>query len=257
MGEQQRFTSVTSLLKDGLPKPAITYWAVREAASWAVRERDAWLPLAMRDEQAAVDLVKGAPWRESSRAAARGSDIHRAAEQINLGGRPDVPPEIEPFVRQYQGFLEQHRPSFLLAEAAVFNLSWSYAGTLDAVVELDGQTFVLDVKTTDKRPEVESRPPYPEVALQLAFYARATHVAVLPPERVTTGRGRYYVWDPGAEFEAMPKVSTSVALALVLSPVDWRLVPVRIDAEVWNCALAVREVARFQADVSKRVLGPV
>jgi hypothetical protein len=52
----------------------------------------------------------------------------------------------------------------------------------------------------------------------------------------------------------MPEISGG--LALVISPDDYQLVPVRIDDEVWRAFLAVREVARFQLDTANRVLGP-
>lgn len=252
---EQRFTSVTSLLRDGLPKPQITYWALKRAATYAVDACDLWTPLLADDKQGAIDLIKNSPWRESSRAAERGSQMHALAEQINLGQSPDVPDDMQPYVDQYLDFLRTHQPTFLMAEAQVFNVTYSYAGTLDAIVEIAGSTYVMDMKTTDRDPDGEqARPPYPEVALQLCMYAHAEKVALVPTERVQTGRGRYYTYIETLPFEPMPQVDG--ALALVVSPYDWTLTPVRIDHEVWNAALAVREVARFQADISKRVLGP-
>ena len=52
----------------------------------------------------------------------------------------------------------------------------------------------------------------------------------------------------------MPKVEG--AFALVISPVDYVFVPVRIDDEVWRAFLAIREVARWNLDISRKVFGP-
>lgn len=256
MSEPQKFTSVTSIEKDGCPKPGIPYWAAKGAARYVIDHWKSLAPQIEDDPVAAFNTIRDAPWRERDKAANRGTEIHTIAEKINLGQQPDVPEELAPYIDQYLGFLADYRPTFLMAEAQVWNVTYSYAGTLDAIVEIGGDgPYVLDMKTTPKPPDTdESRPPYPNIAIQLCMYAHAEKVALVPAERVTTGRGRYYLYDESLPFEPMPRVDG--ALALVVSPFDYTLTPVRIDNEVWNAALAVREVARFQSDISKRVLGP-
>jgi hypothetical protein len=250
----QLYWSVTTIISAGVPKPALAPWQGRETARYAVYEREAWLPLAERDPEAAVALLKGAPFRQARRAALRGSQVHAAAERLNLGQPPDVADEVLPYVEQYARFLAEHRPRLLMAEAPVFSREWAYAGTLDAIVELDGLPYVLDIKTTDKTDDEKLRPPYPEVALQLVAYRRADLVSLTPAvKREHQGR-RYYVLTDESQAEPMP--ATAGALALAISPVDYRLVPARTDDEVWECWLHVREVARWTLDVSRHVLGP-
>lgn len=252
----EQLWSVTTILGEGVPKPALLGWAVKMTAEYAVDN----LPvisayLKSDDREGALKAVKDARWRTSSKALARGSDLHHAAEQLNLGVEPDIADGVRPYLTQYRRFLAEHAPRLLMAEAPVYNRTHIYAGTLDMIAEVDGKTCVLDIKTTDKGPDARSRPPYPEIALQLVAYARAEYVGLDPADMRYSGKRRYYVWNEHTHHEPMPPVDG--ALALVISPVDYLLVPVRIDDEVWAAWLYVMEVARWQLDISRRVLGPV
>jgi hypothetical protein len=255
-GEQLRLWSVTSLIKQGLgTSDPLVNWAVRTTAEGAFDQQkilDAYREAG--DRQGAVDWLTRLRYQSSGKAAARGTDLHTAAEQLALGATPDVSDEILPYVTQYQRFLDDHQPTFLMAEAPVYAPAQHYAGTCDGVMVIDGQRLVFDVKTTDRGPDTEkARPPYPEVALQLVAYRRAELVGVLSEQRYAGGK-RYYVFDPAASHEPMPE--TDGAVCIVVSPFDYRVVPVRTDDEVWRCFQHVREAARWQLDVSRRVLGP-
>jgi hypothetical protein len=95
------------------------------------------------------------------------------------------------------------------------------------------------------------------VALQLAAYSRAERVLLGEAQRLEHGRGRnrYYLLDETTSTEAMPKVDG--ALALVVSPVDYKLVPVAVTDDVWRCFLLVRELARWTlGGMSRGVFGP-
>lgn len=254
MTETVNLWSVTTLIKLGLGTgDALVNWAVRTTAEYAIDKQDAWAPLATADRNAAVKVLCDARWQKSGLAAARGSDLHRAAEQLALGQTPDVEEHILPYVQQYQRFLETHEPEFLMAEAPVYSPSQHYAGTCDGVMVLGGRPVIFDIKTTDKPLDARSRPPYPEVALQLVAYARAELVGLLSEKREANYK-RYYVFDPAAHHEPMPVVDGAVCI--VVSPYDCRIIPVRIDDEVYRCFRHVKECARWQVDVSRRVIGP-
>lgn len=254
MSDELRLWGVTTLIKLGVPNEALTHWAANTTAEYAVNEREGWLPLAERDPEAAYELLRKCRFRSSGKAKDRGTSLHDYAEQRALGVTPDVPEGLEEYVVHIDRFLDEHKPKFLLAEAPVYNLTLGYAGTLDAVVEIDGKTCVLDMKTTDKLPDARSRPPYSDIALQLVAYARAEQVGLTPPQQRQYYGRRYYVVTDDIPMEPMPKVDG--ALALVISPVDYRLLAVRIDDEVWQGFKAAREVARWSAHTSKNVLGP-
>lgn len=249
----ERFWSVTTLIGEGLPKPALLGWAVKVTAEWAVDNADAIKITAQTDRDAAVDMVKRCRFRASAEASARGSDVHRVAESINLGTPIEAPEGTQPYVDQYMRFLDDHAPTFEAAETAVYNVTYHYAGTLDAIVNVDGARYVLDMKTTAKPPGGGARPPYPDVALQLAAYGHA-EVVGLDPLRETTGSGRrYYLFDETLDTHPMPEIEG--ALALVVSPYDYQLVAVRYDEETWRSFLYCREVARWQLELAKTAIG--
>lgn len=261
MTEPLRFWSVTTLVKIGMgTSDPLVSWAVRTTAEYALANSDTLASLANTDRAGAMDLLTRARYRSSGKASARGSDLHAAAEKMALGVSPEVAEEIVPYAEQYRRFLHEHRPEFLLAEAPVYSPSRFYAGTLDGIMRLEGQTVVFDIKTTDVAPGTKTesgrektRPPYAETALQLAAYRRAELVGVLSELRYAGGK-RYYLYDPDADHKPMPE--TDGAVCIVISPYDYMVVPVRTDDEVFKCFLAARECARFQVDVSKRVFGP-
>jgi hypothetical protein len=252
MSDPVRLWSVTSLIRLGMgTSDALVNWAVRTTAEYALTHATS---LGELDRDGALDALVRARYRSSGKAMARGSEVHKAAEALALGAPIELEPEARPYVEQYQQFLIDHSPAFLMAEAPVYNPARFYAGTLDGIMQLDGQTVVYDIKTTDKAPDSgKSRPPYPEVALQLAAYRRAEIVGVLSEQRYAGGK-RYYLYNPDGEHQSMPK--TDGAVCLVISPYDYQLIPVRTDDEVFKCFIACRECARFAVDVSRRVFGP-
>lgn len=255
MSEPLRLWSVTTLLKLGLgTSDPLVNWAVKTTAEYAIDHRSAWASLAEEDRDGALELLTKARYRKSGKASARGTDLHKAAEQLALGLAPEVEPEILPYVEQFRRFLTEHEPEFVMSEAPVYSPTRFYAGTCDGIVVLDGQRLVFDIKTTEHGPDSgRSRPPYGENALQLVAYRRAEIVGVLAEQRYASGK-RYYLYDPDSQHEPMPE--TDGAIVLTISPHDYVITPVRTDDEVFRCFLAVREAARWQVDISSRVFGP-
>lgn len=255
MSEPIRLWSVTTLIKLGLgTSDALVNWAVRTTAEYAVDQQPAWAPLAKADRDAAVKVLTDARWATTKKAAARGTDLHKAAEQLALGVTPDVADDVLPYLEQYQRFLSDHEPEFLMAEAPVYNPEAGYAGTLDGVIRIGGRAVVCDIKTTAHAPDSgKSRPPFSEVALQLTAYRRARKVGLLSEMRYAAGK-RYYVYDPEGQHEPMPE--TDGAVCIVVSPFDYMLVPVRTDDETWRHFRHVMECARWQVATSRNVFGP-
>lgn len=255
MSDPVRLWSVTTLLKLGMgTSDPLVNWAVKTTAEYAIDQRANWEALAESDRDGALELLTKARYRKSGKASARGTDLHKAAEQLALGVTPDVAPEILPYVEQYRRFLIEHEPTFLMSEAPVYSPGRYYAGTCDGIIELDKQRLVFDIKTTEHAPDSgRSRPPYSEVALQLCAYRRAELVGVISEQRYASGK-RYYLYDESAQHEPMPE--TDGAVVIVVSPFDYTVTPVRTDDEVFRCFLAVREAARWNVDVSRRVFGP-
>ena len=252
---EQRLWSVTTLVGAGTPKEALVGWAARVIAERSVdKHRTLDAMIEDGDRAATLKWLTDARWEKSGSAAHRGTEVHKIIESYALGQTPEVPVEFEPWHQQIRRFLDDHQPEFVASEAPVYNLELGYAGTMDMILKVGGATVITDAKTTDKTPDARSRPPYGEVALQLCAYSRAEQVGVSPATMRSHGGRRYYIYDPALEYEPMPDLDG--AFALVISPVDYVFVPTRIDDEVWRSFLAVREVARWNLDISRRVFGP-
>lgn len=151
---------VTTLLGDGLAKPALINWAANTTANYAV---DNWAELTDMPPSARLDKLKRARYEDLDRAARRGTEVHALAERLVQGHEVDVPDELAGHVDSYVRFLNEFEPEPLLVEAVVASRKWRYCGTLDIVARIGDTVWLLDVKTT--RSGI-----FPEVALQLALY---------------------------------------------------------------------------------------
>ena len=212
------------------------------------------------DRAGAISWALGQEYADLQTAANRGTEIHRAAEQYALGVEPEYDAFLEPWVQQCRKFLEEHKPEFLMAEAPVYNTTVGYAGTLDGIAMIDGQRVVVDYKTTawgpddkDDKGKPRFRPPHSDVALQLVLYRRAEYVGLLAERKEIQWR-RYYVVEPDAHLEPMPE--TDGAVCVVLSPKDYRVVPVDTSDRIWKVSQYMIAVATYQTETSKAVFGP-
>lgn len=159
----EKVPGVTTLIGDGLPKPALTNWAARTVAEHCYANRS---EMATWDEARFVDDAKASPWRDRDRAARRGTEVHAIAEQLAGELEVDVPDELAGHVDQYLAFVHDHRPEYVALEAPVFSRQHRYGGTFDAVAHvpaLGPGATLLDLKTSRSGP-------FGEVALQLAAY---------------------------------------------------------------------------------------
>lgn len=160
----ERIPGVTTILGNGLPKPALVNWAGNVTASYAV---DNWEHLADLKPSERLDVLKKARYEDRDAAAKRGTEVHGLAEQLIKGERIDIPEELRGHVESYARFLDDWNPEPVLVEVAVVNYTHGYAGTLDLVYRLTtGELVLADIKTT--RSGI-----FGEVALQLAAYANA------------------------------------------------------------------------------------
>lgn len=244
----ERFWSVTTILKGGLPSPQLTAWGMREVAEYAVANHaqlasmlrtvrvhrtDQGLYIVSDPDavQAAIDWLKGAPYRTRDRKADIGTAVHQAAEAHVLGKPWPKPAEdVAPYVEQFHRFIAEFEPTFELTEASVYNRKEAYAGTLDAIVSIPNRgRALIDYKTTGKGV-------YPEHALQLAMYRFAEFIGL-----------------PDGTEAPMPEVDGCAVLWL--APDTYELVPVTADETVFTFAKYIREGFRWMEEFSKSVVG--
>ena len=156
---------VTTIISDGIPKPALVNWAANEAAGYAV---DHWDELAAEPSPTKRLRTIERSWRGGAKAAAaRGTDIHQLAQRLAAGEEVAVPEAQQGHVDAYLQFAEDWQPAEIIVEAPVFHRRLRYAGTLDLIADLaDGYRYLLDWKTT-------ASGIWPETAIQLAAYRNA------------------------------------------------------------------------------------
>lgn len=229
-----------SAILNMLPKPALPGWAAREAASFAVANIDVVAALARTDVKAAVDLVKGAPWRKSGKAADAGTEVHGLAEtlmQDRIEGRKStfrVPQGTMEFLRNFARFATEFDVIPQMVETTVWDDDVDYAGTLDGFYTLtvDGQELdaIVDIKTG-------ASGVWPEAALQQTAYARA----------------KWYI-DP-LTGTRLPMPKADAAFALWLRPEGWALVPLTIDDENWEQFKRLRESYEWKRTREKHAVG--
>ena len=151
----ERVPSVTNALSI-LDKPALPRWSAGLVAKKAYEIRHELLEM---DEDEAVKWLRNAPWRKSEEAADRGTTIHEWLEKSMLGEElPELTGEAIEYESAAHRWLDDMQPEPVRLEATMFGDG--YAGTADGIVRIDGQTWLIDFKT--------SKALYESAALQLA-----------------------------------------------------------------------------------------
>lgn len=156
---------VTTLISQGLPKPALPRWAANTVAEYVADNPDAITQLRSMGRYPMVNALKGVPWEQRDQAAARGTDVHKLAEHVIHGAEVEVPEHLAGHVEGYVRFLDTFNVEPILVERQVASREHWYAGTFDLVADIGGVRWFLDLKT--------SKGIYGETALQIAAYRNA------------------------------------------------------------------------------------
>lgn len=225
-----KLDGVTTVLGNGMPKPALIAWAGNTTAEYAV---DHWDDLAALSLSERMATLKKCRYDVKNKAAQRGTDVHRAAERIINGESVSVAPELLNHAQHYAHWLDDFEVAPVIVEATVYNLSHGWAGTLDLIADLtiggEVERWLLDIKT--------GKAVYGETAFQLAAYRNAeamlvqdTRQDMIPVDRV----GVVHVTEHHAQ-----------------------LVPVLAGAEQYNEFRHIQRVARAAKNATGYVLEPV
>lgn len=258
----ERFHSVTTII-GALEKKALQYWSAEQTALSAVRVAGTLSGrIAEEGEDAVVKWLRDARFRrpKGQRSASElGTAVHDACESYALTGeRPTVDADVLPYLEQFDRWCQVWQPIYLAAEAAVYNRTYGYAGTLDAIAVIGGQRVILDYKSSKRSVDADGKPtgPYPEVALQLAAYRHCELMATFRARRFEQYRRRYYLLNDieraaGAE---VPAVDGGIVIHITPDHCDAR--PVRCDSAVFEAFCFTLECFRWLQGLSKSVLGP-
>lgn len=270
--DDEAYWSVTTIL-GALDKPALLHWSAEQSALAAIHSEATWRGMLADDDPScphteaaqcpAVKWLRDARFRrpKGMRSATElGTLVHRACEEYALTGtRPtDVDAEVLPFLDRFDEWLQRFGPSYQATEVAVFHPELGYAGTLDALLTIDGVRYIADYKTSRKALDSQGKPatPYPEqVGLQLAAYRWAKHAAIWRPRRVEKMRRRYYLLSPDERAMAVPVPEVDTGLVIHITPEACEAFPIVCDQPVFEAYLAVQDSARWLYQDSKRVMG--
>lgn len=157
---------VTTIIKQGLPAPALMYWSAKTVAEWVAQNpgiTDHMRALGGPGPLAA--FLKEVPWQKRDDAGARGTEVHKFGEQLVHGTPVDVPDHLLGYVEGYARWLDQWQCRPILVERMVGNREHWYAGCFDLVAEIDSVIWLLDLKTASGV--------YGENALQTDAYRHA------------------------------------------------------------------------------------
>lgn len=108
------------------------------------------------------------------KAANEGTAVHEAVEDLIAGkeitwmddfGNAKYNLVVWQMILRAAEFFQKHKPTVIAAEEFTFSDKYKYAGTADLIVEMDGERWLLDVKTSNNL--------HRSYDLQLAAYAKA------------------------------------------------------------------------------------
>lgn len=214
-----------------LPKGFLSFWAAKMVAESAVENMGAVVSLAMNDKAGAIDYLKNAPRRFTRQAGETGSAAHDIFERMARGqamGR--VHPDLRLYAEHFQEFLDEIQPEFLHLEETVWSDAHNYAGSFDAIAKIDGETVMVDWKTT--RSGVHE-----DVALQLSAYSNADRIIL------------------SESGESIPVPEIDAAAVLHVRPESWKLVPVKHSPEMFETFLHLRAVFNWEKELKRGVIG--
>lgn len=168
----ERVPGVTTILKMA-PHDALVGWAGRVTAEYAL---DFWDELAELKPSERLRRMQAARFEIRDKAARRGTEVHRLAEQLVGGDEVTVPEELAGHVEAYRDWLDAIEPVPVATELVVASRTHRYCGTSDLIADLPpiligaelvpAARWLLELKTT-------ASGVWPESALQATAYRRA------------------------------------------------------------------------------------
>lgn len=279
--DDEKYFSVTTILK-AIPSPGLEYWGIKMAANAAIDSSATWK--AMLDESGRDETVKwlcGARYRNPRfelSAADLGTVVHKGCEFYALSGvRPTkdwIKNEVAThaaktvsmstevtmvtgMLDQFDNWLQRFQPEYTAAEMAVYSDKYGYAGTLDAILTLDGVRFLTDYKTRREPLDAKGKPqrPYPETSLQLAAYRHAEVAPIVRARRFEKNKRRYYLLNDGERSMGVKVPQVDAGLCILITPQSCEAHPMKCDQPVFKHFLHTMENFRWMEQTSKMVVG--
>lgn len=234
--EGRRVPGVTTILGNGVPKPALINWAANTTADWAVNH---WDELATKPVAARLKELQGARYAEKDLAANRGTEVHRYAEKLIADEEVQVPDELAGHVEACARFLNEFDFKAEHVEFSIASYRHGYAGTGDWIGTVQLPSSGRDVPAewlafAGKRIRLlgdfktNRSGIFAETALQLAAYRYADVLIATDGE------------------QPMPQVDACAAVHIRGD--GYSLIPVTADQQVHRLFLYAQQVARLDSE---------
>lgn len=174
MGMENEWVPGCTTITGVADKPALLGWAVKMAGEYLDEN---WKPGVAYDEMEIKNMIlaaKRAHRVKKEQAATLGTMIHEYIEQyikaeMNIKGykKPDDPhnEKMQSAILAFFDWRKKHNVTFTHSETRAYSRMTQVAGTIDAVGTVDGESSIIDFKTSNGI--------WPEMRLQVAFYQQA------------------------------------------------------------------------------------
>lgn len=245
----QRVSGVTTLIKEGLPTPALVGWGINAVSRYAAEHLDELWAMRGMGQEAVFAALRQSPYKERNDAGARGTQLHTYAELLAVGRAAEVPLAMLPWVESLRDYLDDFQPVSLLRETAVGSRRWQYGGTIDTVAEFRGAQLSGDLVVnctqegcSHERKVVDYKSGngvYPDSALQLAAYKHA----------------EVYKTEAGEERQLAEWGICDEGYIVHVRPEGYAVVPFYIGAEVHQAFGRVAWLARLRGDALRTWMG--
>lgn len=175
-GQTNYTTGVTSILRRVVAKEGLMFWAVSEAVAVFERAFPSLTPETLKD---VLEEARTAHTAKKEAGGDVGTLVHKAIENYIAGVETSVPKEAEKPFNAFLEWVKQSRVQFTESELPVYSRQYDYAGTLDAIGEIDGKKYIIDFKTSEPRKIFAGRKFtgqysfYPEHFVQVGAYHQA------------------------------------------------------------------------------------
>lgn len=231
----ERVPGVTTIVGDGMPKPALLNWAGTATAEYAVDNWDTLAPLPLSER---LKKISNGRYEKRDAASNKGSAVHAMAERLIAGEKVTVPDELTGYVESCVRFLDDFDVRARHVEAVVYSETQRHVGTADLIAEVllpdmpeyahigrddDGYSRgLLDWKTSKSGI-------FGDVALQLVAYRHS----------------EWLINPVSGDVEVMPDVDFTAGIHL--TPNGYSFVPLETGDDVYRDFLYIKEVARVVA----------
>lgn len=144
----KRMTGVTTIL-GVIAKPALLGWAVGLCADYARSQIRANKAYSKDDLDSIFEEAKKAHTKKKEQAADIGTLVHSACELfIKENKEPELDEQGMKMFENFRKWVSDNNVKFLESEKHLYSEELFLAGIVDAVVEIDGQKWIMDIKTS-------------------------------------------------------------------------------------------------------------